>query len=375
MKKTNEYSREELWENKALVQKIGLHKRSVTPTTLEKVIFDDSEENLFYKEIYKYKNNTTVHFAIRDLNIKDFNFSEEKDFKDFRGNKEKLSMSGKTEKFKIEVNKIQLNSFEKNLLKDAVNDLLSDDSKKTVLLDIFARTNGEIKLDNEGNIETHTVVLYKNPPINIDEKYEIVVIDPSNFRFSSHLANPVNFNFIKNEKFAGINVSYDNKQIYTPGKLTGSNPNQYRDCIDIAIKIAFGINTKPNIDLANLAKLDAIQEITNQQEINLNLPFNSNVIARIKQATDNDIRKLTNKLLVNIDKQTKSISVYQDLEELILNKNYKTFDNLYYKPDDYKKGISDLLELNCSNDKIFDEYKNKINTDLCGEVQNYIEGD
>ena len=371
--KIGERAVEEESEQKQVAEKLGLHKRSITPSTLEQVVFENVEESPFYKEIYKYKGNSVTRFAIKDLNIQGLKLSQE-DLKKFIGDKEKLSMSGKTEKFKLDVSKIQLNSFEKDLLQDAVNDLLTDDSKKKVLLDIFARTNGEIKLDKDKNIETHTVILYKNTP-TFEGAHEIVVIDPSNFRFSSHLANSANYSFIKNAKFLGIKASYDNKQIYTPSKTTGPEPNQSRDCIDIAVKIAFSINTKPDIDLTNIIKLDEIQEISNQQEINLNLPFDSKVIARIKQATDNSTRKLTNKLLVNIDKQIKSISVYQDLEELILSDSHKVFNSLYYEPKNYKNGVADLLKLNCNNDKTFDEYKGKINAELGGEVHSYLEGE
>ena len=51
-----EYSQKDLQQNKNnIVKKLGLHKRSVTPTTLEKVVFDNSEEDFFCKEIYKHK--------------------------------------------------------------------------------------------------------------------------------------------------------------------------------------------------------------------------------------------------------------------------------------------------------------------------------
>lgn len=62
-----EYSQKDLQQNKnGVATKLGLHKRSVTPTTLEKIIFDDSEEDLFYKEIYTHKDNSVTRFAFNE---------------------------------------------------------------------------------------------------------------------------------------------------------------------------------------------------------------------------------------------------------------------------------------------------------------------
>jgi|GEM_PF-2061966 len=362
-----EYSQKDLQQNKnGVATKLGLHKRSVTPTTLEKIIFDDSEEDLFYKEIYTHKDNSVTRFAFNEQLLPYEKFTDSKKLDSWKSSTKSVAA------IKINADRIKLHELESDLLAKAIG-YLEYSQQKTVIIDIFARDQGKIK-DDSGLVELHSVVLFKS-------NAKIYVIDPSNFSFSCHLSN---FNADL------IITKYSTDKLYEPpsgkseiGKklvdkyksITGSSSDQYRDCIDIAVKIAFSINTKLDIDLDNITKLDAIQEISNQQEINLNLPFSSNVAGRIKQATDNDVRKLTNKLLVNIDKQIKSISVYQDLEELILTQSYKTFDSLYYKPDDYKKGISDLLKLSCSNEKIFDEYKNKINTELCGEVQSYIEGE
>ena len=340
-----------------ITTKLGLHKRSITPTTLKKIIFDNPDKDLFYKEIYQYENDTVTRFAIRDLKVQDFNFSTEKDSKDFRGNKEKLSMSGKTDKFKNEVSKIQLNSFEKKLLEDAVNDLLSNNNKHTVLLDIFARTNGEIKLDKDGNIETHTVVLYKNPPKNGEGVHEIAVIDPSNFRFSSHLANPVNYSFIKNEKFGDIKASYDNKQIYTPGKSTGPEPDQFRDCIDIAVKLALGMNIKKDINFNKILELDIIQEITNNPEVNTNI-IDLDASVRIKQATQSFIRKNFELL---VDKAQKLFKHFVTINDEQKSEEYRIYEQKYKellaKNVEFKDYSISVIDLKNFHDEFYDNIK------------------
>lgn len=344
-----------------VAEKLGLHKRSITPTTLDQVIFDKSTDDIFYKEIYQYKGNIVTRFTMRDLNIKGFKFSENKDFQSFLGNKEKLSMSGKTDKFKLGVSKIELNPLEKDLLNISINDLLNNIDKKAVLTDIFARTNGEIKLDKEGNIETHTVVLYKRPVF--EGKHEIVVIDPSNFRFSSHLANIQNFNHIKHEKLGFITSSYDNKQIYKPEIIKGLKEGigslsiQYRDCIDIAVKINFGCNSQEDVDIANVLNMNIVQEITNNPEVNNNI-IDLDAPVRIKQATQSFIRKnfellvdRTQKLFKHclaINNEQKS-EVYRKYEE-----QYKVLLSNPYEPINY---IACVEELKSVHDKFYEDIR------------------
>ena len=54
-------------EQQQVAEKLGLHKRSITPTTLEKVVFDKNlEEDLIYQEIYAYKDNSVTRFAFNE---------------------------------------------------------------------------------------------------------------------------------------------------------------------------------------------------------------------------------------------------------------------------------------------------------------------
>ena len=47
-----------------VAEKLGLHKRSITHTTLDQVVFDKNPyEDLLYKEVYRYKDNAVTRFA------------------------------------------------------------------------------------------------------------------------------------------------------------------------------------------------------------------------------------------------------------------------------------------------------------------------
>ncbi|MEK6869315.1 MAG: hypothetical protein AABX74_03745, partial [Nanoarchaeota archaeon] len=119
-------------------------------------------------------------------------------------------------------------------------DYLKLSEHKTILIDVFKREltgNSKGLISDLQELDTHTVVLY-----NTGSK--ILVIDPSNPQFSSPLAN-----FNK----ALIEVSYsanDKYKIYQPPEkasekgLIGKNVYQWRDCIDVAVKLAFGLNNE-----------------------------------------------------------------------------------------------------------------------------------
>ena len=342
-----------------------IDKYSITPTTFKSRTLN--KEDLTYIDKYSHKDNEVIRFGINASNI---NIDQSLLGAQIKCN---ISASKRSVFEKGGITKVSLHSLEKQLLQEAVTHLLNLADTKTVLVDIFARVEGQIRIDN-GIPETHTVVLYKNLAVN--GKHEVLVIDPSNFRFSSHVANPDNVQHITDDTFGGIKVSYEQNKIYTPTtKNIGPNPDQYRDCIDIAVKLAFGLNKEHNVDISKVINLGLIQEITNQAEINKNLPLNNDSVVRIRQASDDNTRKLTNKLLVKIDNQLKSINQYQeseDLEQLVLEKNLKVFKQSY-ESDKYKQGIEDLFELTHMTANLFKEHIDKIETKLQGEFESYME--
>lgn len=188
--------------------------------------------------------------------------------------KNSAQMSLKKEEIqkRIEANQNNITEIEKSIVETA-KDLLNE--SQAVILDIFVRNDqGSIKLEN--NIpETHTVVLYKQ-----ESKY--LVIDPSNASFSTILSG------VKD-----VVCCFDkNVQIYKPDGKT--DEHSWRDCIDIAVKLAFHlIISLPEIKHSDLkfkpevlAELSAVKYTTNQQDLYPNLPqILEKAVVRAKQSS------------------------------------------------------------------------------------------
>ena len=228
-------------EPKQVHEKLGLHKRSITLDTLNAIIFETSAEDLYYKEYYEHKGNKVSRFAINCSEIK-VDIEDKKilgESADLIDTTKQVEKSAKSSQYKLEnAQQIVHHSLEKQIVQEAISELLAGDGK-TILVDIFARVNGAVKILKDGIPETHTILLYKNPAQ--EEKHEISVIDPSNFLFSSHIAN-LN-HVVAHDKLNKITTLHKGLQIYTPIKENiGSKSDQWRECIDIAVKLAFGFN-------------------------------------------------------------------------------------------------------------------------------------
>ena len=251
---------------------------------------------------------------------------------------------------------ITLHPLEVINLQNAINDLNLKEINKTVLIDIFARDQltGLIKWQDNGLPETHTVVLFRN-----SEK-QFVIIDPSNSSFSKHLSTN---NKLISDQLEILTLQKE-LRIYEQDKLigTGSNPYQYRDCIDIAVKIAFGLNKIQELDINKIEQTKTIQEVTNQKEINENIFLGKEVITRIRQASDSEIREKFNKFSTYINKQLKSFSIYpkegsislsESMQEKYIQELIKISD---FENHQYHLGIDVLGELSKSNDLAFKEF-------------------
>ena len=122
-----------------------------------------------------------------------------------------------------------------------------------VLVDIFVRDkDGNIATDN-GLPETHTVALWKKGE-------QLVLIDPSNTKFSSELVSPLQK--LSSKKIETIQVT--KSKIYTHG----SEKHEVRDCVDIAVKIAFELNELQRKEKAEIIGIEKrmINQISNQPE-------------------------------------------------------------------------------------------------------------
>lgn len=133
------------------------------------------------------------------------------------------------------------------------------------MVDIFERNNGGlINVDATGHPITHTVVLYRGST-------GVQVIDPSNFLYSSHLAN-TNFNGeLTTQGLPQIETIHKKTQIYKPDASvgTGNTFDKYRDCTDVAVKLAFGLNVQPLtvFDERSVKVHPAVLHVSNNKDI------------------------------------------------------------------------------------------------------------
>ena len=122
-----------------------------------------------YKEEYGHGKNTVLHFGINSSNITVTPFSqgvvsvlgEYPTLAPPRVVQQSGSIPASSTTREQIASSVVHHTLEKVILYDAVNGLLDEDQTKTVLVDIFAREKGGLKLLPNGNIEVHTVVLYK----------------------------------------------------------------------------------------------------------------------------------------------------------------------------------------------------------------------
>lgn len=191
----------------------------------------------------------------------------------------------------------------------------------------------------------HTVVLYKNPavlPMEVEKQAseaiagtviprEIIVIDPSNFTFSSHLSNFTAFNVRLSENATPFIVKTIHKtiQIYQPAVKPGPLQNEYRDCTDIAVKLAFAFNLMstdaPMFSDRDGKPLDSqLKENLIIRNLSNNIGIDNGIIdtklpLRIKQTSNYEVVEAFNiierKLKLNINE--------------VVNRNEEEYDEIY----------------------------------------------
>jgi len=309
-----------------VANKLGLHKRSITPTTLEKVVFDDLEEDLFYREIYKYADNSITRFGININGLNYSNFQELVIYNkklqlalDTAG--EKISNISGATNYQLFVPKyIELINSEKFILKDALG-YMFDKKQKLVLVDIFPRESSKDKKTGEpaGRInlealDTHTVLLYKT----VEDK--VLAIDPNNPMFSAHLSQFKDFT-IQTE------CSNDQKyKIYSrpDGSKTGFVLEEFRDCIDIAVKLGLLLNkdVTPYKTIEEVMGSDAVNLITNNSKIN-GMDFRAKELIRLKQSSDIEQVNLCNLQMQGVNKKiTEENSRFEKEKKLLEDNHY-----------------------------------------------------
>ena len=258
-------------------------------------------------------------------------------------------------------------TLEKFLLVKAI-DYLRAGSNQTVLLHIFERTDGEINLDDSRSPKTHTVLLYNNSPESSKVgKIQVVVIDPTNFTFSSHLRD---LNADANFKDVEIITFHGKAQIYKkhdPQASLGNQTENYRDCADIAVKIAFlleinkqdiekllKINREKIVD-KDLTSVPLIKMLSNNTKIDSDI-FSEKASIRVKQASDVEtIRKFyeAQKWLQALHKMLSEISDKYEVREKVLD----TIKLIGYSAEDTPEYENFLRELSIVHSTIIDNVK------------------
>ena len=154
------------------------------------------------------------------------------------------SSTGASGKYsEAEAKTVKHHSAEIAAFRKAIDSLLDAHDTRIVICDILERDKGVIK----DILVSHSVVLYKNPA-DSSGKHQVVVIDPSNFQHSSHLASEdmiresASASGLIHRLLSGIKTFHKGTQIYKPfTDNVGSSHSQYRDCVDLAVKLAFGL--------------------------------------------------------------------------------------------------------------------------------------
>jgi len=269
-----------------------------------------AKSNAIFIKKYQYKDSNTSDVVRFGINLKNKDLFTELDNYNTNLNKDlalnpndaKSNISNET-KYKDFSNKyIKLTSFEKLAIQSTI-DYLESSTNNIALVDVFKREskqtvdsqNKKIIIANVGEInprelDTHTALLYKT----IENK--ILVIDPSNPIFSAHIAK-------FSDNIVATPTVNDKYKIYTPigkdtekGKkleselksVTGYSKDQYRDCIDVAVKIAFSLK-KDDTQYKKIEEIlnsTAIKLITNNKAIDKISSENPIVSNRLKQASD-----------------------------------------------------------------------------------------
>ncbi len=219
-----------------------------------------------------------------------------------------------------------LHSIEKKILIDAIQS-----SESIVLVDILERTNGQsINLDSSNKPAIHTVLLYKVLP------GRTLVVDPSNFLFSSHLANT---DFNKELADAGLPVIetiHKKIQIYKPNNEigTGYAVDKYRDCGDLAVKLAFGFNKQmlTTFDKKSIEEHPVVIRLSNIGTIDKSI-FEEKSVVRIKQTSSLLAQEEFAMLQSSIDQKLKMTMQTHDFLNVKYKYDYKVIIDSLIAPD------------------------------------------
>lgn len=148
--------------------------------------------------------------------------------------------------------------------------------QNVALFDVFVRDKGVIK-GQDGKAETHTLALWRD---NYTKQTHL--IDPSNSQFTKYLENLLDLKIYEPKNEEGKVVEFYKIDKTLPEFSPYDDPSgNYRDCIDIAVKIAFEI-------------LEIQKELTHKQRVEEKLV--EKIMERVRQQLSNQTELYNSKL-------------------------------------------------------------------------------
>lgn len=324
---------------------------SITPTTLSNRTFYTSPKDLLFKEHYEYRDNSTIRFGInicdesfRKQLIEDLTIHNETLQKRLSDANERCSnISGVTKYQEFCPKYIELTVHENFAIENTLR-CMKEEGRKVALVDIFPRESSNknkivVGGINTNKLDVHTVLLYKTAT------NQILVIDPNNPMFSSHLSKYGDGSVIQT-----LCTTDQKYKIYSrPEKSeTGFGQGKFRDCIDLAVKLAFLLNQDqtPYSTIDDIMASNAVKLITNNSLID-GMEFNHQNLVRIKQSSNiekiiqcNERMKQINEKIIqeNLEFETQRKAL-EDTHYLALNNIMQEKDTLMgqlqteYTPD------------------------------------------
>lgn len=327
---------------------------SITPTTFHSRSF--FVEPVWYTDTFKYADQEVTRFGINAKLLSSLDIEKE-------GIKiTRVDGTVASSKYQLkDAQKVIHHSLEKHLLQKAIDHLLGNEDCRTALIDVFARVKEEVKVPRGDHPETHTVVLYKNPLV--EDGHEITVIDPSNFLFSSHLL-ALDLG-IKHDLLSKITTIHKGLKIYKPlDDNIGPEHNQSRDCIDVAVKIAFGLSQHEwvTINLEEHIKNHPFIQSISSTDLDKTIIVKT-VPTRIKQASDINIVSKYHKVSKVLSKNF-SIIKSQKLYFELMHEYTQILDTY----NGYFDTIKGLLQCNKTLINKFSEQLDSEHQALTGEI-------
>ncbi len=256
---------------------------------------------------------------------------------------------------------VVLTRYENELISTAISYIANTASKKVVLVDTFPRelkanpSKGlkvgdiEIPQDPSAPISTHTVILYKN------SLGQFLVIDPNSPQYSGHLQNLLNISV--STTLTPLHKPYAPQATATPPN-TGPNPAKYRDCVDIAVKLASLLDNDVTdyISTDDVMKSDAVKLVSNNKDIT-KLPIFDQTL-RIKQVSDLlEMQKINQTLqdqLLAYVKDTKDAKNKFDIAKSLLQQQFEAECNQI--DTNYDAEISALIGQVANNSALEGDY-------------------